>query len=55
MADTMTAARNLAILAAAGVLALRWTLDLLAHVSRHRRYRRMYPAADRGRVWKHTR
>jgi hypothetical protein len=31
--------------------------DLLAHISRYRRYMRMYPACkenDRGRVWRHT-
>lgn len=32
-------------------------LDLIAHVSRYRRYMGMYPACkkdNRGRVWKHT-
>ncbi len=27
----------------------------LAHVARYRAYRRSYPGADRGRVWRHTR
>jgi len=40
------------------VVALGQLADLLAHVSRYRRYLDLYPACrrhDRGRVWKSTR
>lgn len=30
-------------------------LDLVARVARYRAYRRSYPAAERGRVWRHVR
>lgn len=47
------AAGAVAVLAAA--LALSVLLNLAAHVARYRDYRRSYPAAPRGRVWRHTR
>lgn len=31
------------------------SLDLLSRVARYRSYRRSYPAAERGRVWRHVR
>lgn len=39
------------------LLAIRVGADLLAHVSRYRRYLRQYPAtrSQRGNVWRHTR
>jgi hypothetical protein len=38
-----------------GTLAARTLFELAAHVARYRRYRRAYPAADFGRVWRYTR
>lgn len=45
---------TVAIAVLAAVVAVRLVLDLAAHVSRYRRYRRTYPAANPGRVWAHT-
>lgn len=41
------------LLLASIALALK-VADGLAHIGRYRDYRRMYPAAERGRVWKYT-
>lgn len=38
----------------AAVVLITLVPDFLAHVHRYRRYRRSYPAAPRGRVWKGT-
>ncbi len=50
----LTAIGILALLVLAVVLVDRAT-DFAAHVSRHRAYRKAYPAASFGRVWRHTR
>jgi hypothetical protein len=42
-------------LVAVGVLlATGLALDLAARYSRYRHYRRAYPSAQRGRVWRHV-
>lgn len=46
---------EVAIVIAAGAYATPRILDLLAHVSRYRRQRRIYPAAERGHAWTVTR
>lgn len=48
----LTALAALAIALALLVVGL--ALDLAGHAARYRRYRRSYPAADRGRVWSYT-
>lgn len=54
MTGPLTALVILGVLLAA-LQVLRVGLDFASHVGRYRRYRRSFPAVDRGRVWSYTR
>lgn len=53
--SALTLATLTVVLAAAFLVAVSVAAELIAHLSRYRHYRRSYPAAERGRVWRHTR